>query len=249
MSEEFEPFGGVERAPEPRNPRREQMVIQWGAITAVCVALVLALVLTIVVTLPVVGLLQIDAEDQIGLITLSLPIQAAIFAGLAWFLIRGRISPDVLPRRGSTLFALGVGVVVGAVAYPVEYGVLWLLGQFGFEASEQSWVGVALEDPAIWLRMLPFIILIGPIAEEVFFRGYAFRLLLARVNVPVAYLLSSLLFAIVHLNPSGIPAYTLLALFVAWGYRRTGSLWTPVIAHIVHNAIVAITYSYLGVDG
>ncbi len=254
MSEEFEPIGAEARdgdAVPGESPklRRARMVAQLIAIAEVCVALILAFVLTLAVSLPLIALFGFDLQDPAAFIALSLPIQAVVFAGMAWLLSHGRIPPEVLPRRGSLIFAIGVGIAVGIGAYPVEFAILWLLELAGFTSREQAWVGLLLEDTGAWLRTLPLIVVVGPVAEEIFFRGYAFRRLLARVNVPVAYLLSSLLFALMHMNPSGIPAYTVLALIVAWSYRRTGSLWTPVIAHVVHNAIVAITYSYLGVDG
>ncbi|ANM31586.1 hypothetical protein ABI59_21515 [Acidobacteria bacterium Mor1] len=249
MSEEFEPFGGTRQGPGAQPTRREQLVTQWVTIAEVCVALIMGFALTFAAMLPLFGLLDIDFKDNVAVIAFLLPIQALIFSGLAWVLSRDRVPQDVLPAPRSPLFSIGFGVAVGGLGYVVETGALWLLEQVDFTSSEQPWVAGVFDDPSSWWKIFPLIVVVGPVAEELFFRAYAFRHLLTRVGAPVAYLLSSLLFALSHGNPSGIPAYTILALFLAWSYRRSGSLWTPVVAHVVHNAIVVITYLYLGVDG
>ena len=69
--------------------------------------------------------------------------------------------------------------------------------------------------------------------------------------------LSSVIFALVHempgLNgkPAGSTAFLILvyagmgAIF-AWVYRRTGTLWAPVAAHILNNAIALAVLQVYG---
>ena len=46
------------------------------------------------------------------------------------------------------------------------------------------------------------------------------------------------LFAVIHLNPSGIVVYFVIGLVLAFLYLRTGRLWAPILAHMVHNGVV-----------
>jgi hypothetical protein len=79
------------------------------------------------------------------------------------------------------------------------------------------------------------------VGEETFFRGYAYRLLRARLGVAAAIGGTALLFALVHgLDPGAwlpiLPVGVVLALVV----ERSGSLWPAVTAHGVFNAVAVL---------
>ena len=103
-----------------------------------------------------------------------------------------------------------------------------------------------------WLRGVPLwqyllvafaAAVLAPIAEEVYFRGYVFRAYLAQKGPAQAYLFSSLLFALVHLNlPAFVPIFV-VGLFLAYLYQRTGSILPGMIAHAFNNAL-AFTVLY-----
>ena len=117
----------------------------------------------------------------------------------------------------------------------------------------QGWVGVPLEEQAFFLEVLdeggsavllfvPFAVVLAPLGEELFFRGFAFAHLLRERGPVVAHALSAFLFAAIHLNPSGFPVYLLLAVVFAWSYRRFGSILVPIVAHGVNNAVTLALY-------
>jgi membrane protease YdiL (CAAX protease family) len=79
------------------------------------------------------------------------------------------------------------------------------------------------------------------VGEETFFRGYAYRLLRARLGVVAAIGTTALLFALVHgLEPGAwlpvLPIGVVLAVLV----ERSGSLWPAVTAHGVVNALAVL---------
>jgi membrane protease YdiL (CAAX protease family) len=85
--------------------------------------------------------------------------------------------------------------------------------------------------------------ILAPIAEEIYFRGYVFRAYLEQKGPVQAYLFSSLLFALVHLNlPAMLPIFV-VGLFLAFLYHRTGSVLPGMVAHGFNNA-VAFTVLY-----
>jgi uncharacterized protein len=76
---------------------------------------------------------------------------------------------------------------------------------------------------------------LAPLLEEMLFRGIFLRSFLPQYGERRAILLSSLLFALLHLNLyQGITAF-LVGLFLGWLYARTRSLWPCVMGHAFYN--------------
>lgn len=93
------------------------------------------------------------------------------------------------------------------------------------------------------------LVLVGPIAEEICFRRGVMGALLEDARfAPYALVLSSLLFAAVHLNPAQMPEAFLLGLFLGWLYQRTHSLVLSVVCHILNNLVSVVFYFVYGCD-
>ena len=85
--------------------------------------------------------------------------------------------------------------------------------------------------------------LVGPVAEETFFRGFVFAGLRSRYDWRVAAAISAALFAAAHLQLTFfIPAFALGFLF-AYLYQRSNSIWPGLIFHMLLNGI-ALTIAY-----
>ena len=102
-----------------------------------------------------------------------------------------------------------------------------------------NWSGEQITNLQMnWLGLLSIVIL-GPVLEEVFYRGIVTRLLLRRYRPWAAILVSGLIFAIIHLNPAQfIPAFT-SGIFYAWLYYRMRSLWPGILLHVLNNGFAA----------
>ncbi len=79
------------------------------------------------------------------------------------------------------------------------------------------------------------------IGEEVFFRGFAYRLLRARLGVVLAIAGSSVLFALAHGLDVGewLPILPLGIVFALLA-ERSGSLVPPMIGHVAVNALAIL---------
>lgn len=143
-----------------------------------------------------------------------------------------------LPGRdpaGAILGGLGWGVVAWFGATAVSIGVVWLLERFGIQAQPQAAeVAIQLVDP--WLVVIAIVIL-APIAEEVFFRGVVFNAWLRERGARWALIGSSVLFALIHISLVALLPIFLLGLGLAWLYRRTGNLLAPIAMHATVNGI------------
>jgi len=82
------------------------------------------------------------------------------------------------------------------------------------------------------------LVIVAPVTEEVMFRGLILRAFLRRFTAGAAFLLSSMLFGLVHLNPWQFVSATALGLIFAWWYARTRSLVPSLIGHALANAMV-----------
>ena len=164
-------------------------------------------------------------------------VQAFLFIIAAWIMVRWR-KPRAFDGtvRPAAVFAWGVGSAVAAFfASTLIGGGLQLTG---WEVEEQPWIQALMADRSALLVLMPWLVLFGPVSEEVFFRGYVFRRLFSNIGPTAAYLVSALLFALIHWHPVGFPMYTIIGLIFCWAYRKTGNLWAPVCGHVVYNALV-----------
>lgn len=85
------------------------------------------------------------------------------------------------------------------------------------------------------------VVVVAPIAEEVFFRGFFYRALRTSLPIWVAALINGAVFGIIHFTgPDSLP---LLPVLVALGvifclvYERTGSLYPVIALHALNNTI------------
>ncbi len=129
----------------------------------------------------------------------------------------------------------------------------WLIesGQFPFaEQLRALGRGVSMLEYLDGIRQhVPALVLMcllagiaAPVAEEVFFRGFAYRILKQRFGVRGAIVSSALLFAAIHVDPvSQVPIF-FIGIVLAWLYERTGSLAAPVGLHCANNLLTLLFY-------
>lgn len=86
-----------------------------------------------------------------------------------------------------------------------------------------------------------------PVVEETLYRGAIFGRLM-QVNVILAYIVSIVSFSAIHVvgyiglySPQQLllcfVQYFPAAFFLAWAYRKSGTIWTPILIHMIVNLI------------
>lgn len=80
-------------------------------------------------------------------------------------------------------------------------------------------------------------IIIAPIIEELFFRGYIFRILCNKTGVITAAVLSGLFFGAIHLSLIQTCVLTCFGVIQCLLYHKTQSLIYPMLMHSVFNTI------------
>jgi membrane protease YdiL (CAAX protease family) len=81
------------------------------------------------------------------------------------------------------------------------------------------------------------VIVVAPIAEEFFFRGFLFRVLRLRMGFWLAAVSDGILFGLVHGSFVIVPILAVLGIALCWVYERTGSLFPCIAIHALNNTL------------
>ena len=172
----------------------------------------------------------------------------AMFDGLLLFVALGVASdwnfwPLARPLRllGLRPFRLkAIWIMLGTlVAYYIAAGLFASLVLKPDQEDIGGELGVGNPSIAIAIAAVLMIVLLAPVAEELFFRGFLFAGVRSRWSLWPAALISGLIFGLVH-APTGLTTVVPLATLgvaLCWLYDRTGSLWPCVIAHMINNGL------------
>lgn len=132
-----------------------------------------------------------------------------------------------------TSLAIGCGLMVFTYLFNFLYNLALLSRgvQSNFDVSD-----IFNISNSPWLIFLAGIV-IAPLVEEIFFRGFLFTGLREKYGWIPAALISAALFAAVHLQPLTMPPIFLMGLIFAYLYQRTESIWPAVIMHFSINTV------------
>jgi uncharacterized protein len=183
-------------------------------------------------------------EDHLAALTAA---QALIVTAMVVLLTRrkgtlGRARMLALEPIGLVRLALTMVAIVGALYLLTE------LPQTILDISDQEALKWITKLRPVWLAA-PLLVLVGPISEELLFRGFAYGgLAPSRIGPIGAILVTSTIWAMVHVQYAWpivgqIFVYGLVLGVARW---RSGSLWPPLVMHVLINlyAVVAAYHTY-----
>lgn len=94
-----------------------------------------------------------------------------------------------------------------------------------FDIIQQSTVGILC------------IAIIGPVIEELVFRGAIMRELLQRYSPTKSILISGMVFGLIHINPIQVIGAMIFGFILGWLYYRTRSLVPGIVLHVLNNSV------------
>ena len=142
---------------------------------------------------------------------------------------------------GSHGRALAFGILGGLCLVVLGLVNLYILTALLGHTPPSPWDSSVAMTATTKLVFLLFGAAGAPIAEEIFFRGYLFSKFKRAGYVGFGMFFSSILFGVVHFSDIyNVPGICLFGVCLAWMYHRTGSLLTPIAAHMVNNGIAIL---------
>lgn len=165
-----------------------------------------------------------------------------------WFALRKyRVGIRELGFRRFTGSSLGIGcaLLIGSYIFSVAYGLL--ISNLVDSPIQTDLEPVADEMSAPWLLILA-VVFFAPVLEEVFFRGFMFAGLRERWGWKKAAIISSAVFALIHIEPLAIPSLFVLGFVFAYIYHRAGSIWPSIIMHFLVNSWAVLVQFVLAND-
>ncbi len=152
--------------------------------------------------------------------------------------------PDAPPAKagqitGWILFAALAGIgfsMIGQLLAMVELNFLYTIN-FPFYTPSFSTDGYHIIDTVL---INLYVCVLGPILEEVIFRGFLLKGL-QRFGVSFAAVFTAILFTIYHMNLVQLFVPLIMGLFLAQLTIRTGSLIPAICCHILNNSFATLT--------
>lgn len=89
------------------------------------------------------------------------------------------------------------------------------------------------------------IVVIAPIIEEMFFRGYILQTLLKKNTAFSASIITALIFAVVHFDFQSIIPIFILGLILNWLFLKFKSIWPSIFFHVLNNLITLLILIFL----
>lgn len=122
-----------------------------------------------------------------------------------------------------------------------------LAALFNYHPPQQAIFRVFLQEKSFWLLIYSttMVVILGPVVEEIFFRGFTYNAIKKKWGVRPAMVLTAVVFAGLHANLIGFLPIAALGFLLAYVYEKTGSLIPSITIHILHNGLM-VTLLFLG---
>ncbi len=177
--------------------------------------------------------------------TLFLAIgEAFLVLPVWWFGVRHKSWAVVGIKKFSlAAFGIGCGLMIGSWLINLAYSLILTLFELQIQPDLTALFS-ELSSPG-WVIVIG--VFLAPLAEELFFRGFIFAGFRQKYGWKKAALMSALLFAFIHMQPTAILPIFILGIIFAILYHYSASIWPAVLMHMLSNglalgAVYLVTY-------
>ncbi len=147
------------------------------------------------------------------------------------------LGPDFWRQLGFARFSLAQLAITVALVPPLQILAMevsnWASEYFRPLSEEAILSFAELQWPVVLIVMC----VLPGLGEEIFFRGFLSRGLVAHHGIIFGTFLTSLLFAFLHIDPVQASGAFVLGLALQYVFLTTQSLQAPIVLHILNNAL------------
>ena len=167
------------------------------------------------------------------------------------FVLRGRGAARLLGLRAPSMSALGWGMAALVAAWIVVVAYQVLVDALDIEVlkpvsaidGEESFTVLA----AVLIGVA--VLLMAPLAEEIFHRGFLVGAIARRWGPAAAVVISAAIFSALHFDVGSLIPFFIVGVAFALAYLKSRNLWASISAHFIFNLVAfAVTVSERGVS-
>ncbi len=195
-------------------------------------------------------------SENFFLLTHTALTDVLVFVFVAWVIQQSKGDwRDIGFHMKGTNFLkeIWTGICGYAAVLPIFLGCLVLLliitNLISYEPPAHPLVNVFLEEerrsPWLIFYSIFLAVVIGPIFEELFFRGLCYSVFRKHWGVKWAAIVTAVFFAAIHGNVFAFFPIFILGLCLAYLYEKRGSLIACMTLHVIHN-IIFLGFFFLG---
>ncbi len=244
-------MSGMTETPEYTQSTRPGVTWDWRHIIGVVLVGIMLGILLSGVALGVPWLLGIPLSEsaQGGISTVGLYLGMALGVGLVVIKRAGASWRDVgfRPVSVRTLLTMIPVLILLLVAnFVISLALVAVFGEIRNPQEEALAPGGRLsQETFLWL--FPGVAIVGPIVEEILFRGLLYPYLRTRMRVFVAVVLTAALFSVVHVFPILLLPLFVAGLALTLVTERYDSIIPAIVLHGLFNGLnLAVLYAARG---
>jgi membrane protease YdiL (CAAX protease family) len=199
----------------------------------------------LLVGLPLASLVQLRFMDEVEIPRVPAYVASAgtlvVLGVAAWFVgarEQGASALGMGPAHVGPVLTWSVGLVVSGLALVVAFRQAAILLGVG----ESAVLRALMPRTARERRVFAVLSLVAGVCEEMAYRGYALTTLAVVAGAGWAAAITSLVFGVLHGYQGwlGVARTASLGGLLAWGYLASGSLWAPMVAHVLLDLVLGI---------
>ena len=228
------------------NRFKKAAAVLWDVLYPMAFLLICLVLVTAAVLMIAAGILKmLPTEDILGRVPVLSLVVSIGFYGIT-ILTQRRVYRRDDYRFGERKnhwnagYILAAAVAVAAIGWGLNMLILFSPLPVIFPGYTESAAASFGGQP--WPVLILATVVLGPAAEELIFRGLTYSRLKSYVPVPWAVVISSLLFGLYHGNMIQFIYTTIMGLFLAFIYEKSGGLPACIIAHMALNAVAVTAY-------
>lgn len=152
-----------------------------------------------------------------------------------------------LCRRGNMVSAVILSILACAAVGVLLSTLISLMGVAAADEAYRQTSGPAGDDVTVGF-ILAAQCIVGPIAEEMFFRALVYRRLRDSWGVRISVIVSALIFGIYHMNLTQFIFASVIGILLALLYERYGTIWASIAGHIANNTASTLLAAMVSED-
>lgn len=207
----------------------------WGGVKLALLFLVVQLAATIPIVIAGASIYGMESDGSRNLLML-LGVPLAFGLG-AWVLYNKRgLNANAFDWKPSFPILIALGLILSfSINYIYGFGLSYLPNYESMLATYKAMF--ANLSP---LTLLIGAVIVGPICEEIIFRGIILEGFLQKYDPTKAIIGSAIIFSVGHLLPLQVLGTIPIGIVLGWIYYKTKSLWVCSGIHIINNGFALL---------